>query len=297
MLNGIREHLPATRRRWASGQLAHRFTLVAAALSVALSLLVGSALYYVSSHGLLDQQRDYVRANAMLVARQTEGLLVTLAGTIEELANNSVLATGLVDSAGRETYIFPFLQSFQQVAGVPISLVFTDFEGKPIANNGQSSVSAGDMEWLVRTIATGQRSAIIVEERGRPYLLAAEMLIYSRTASPEGALLYKAPLDPLVLDPQAHLLHSGRSAPPPQGNGLIEVNLPLKTPDLLMPLGLSLHLEAPEASAATLLSWVLPGYVLVVVIGLAAVVLGSRAAGYYLTRSLHELGPVDIQAR
>ena len=72
------------------------------------------------------------------------------------------------------------------------------------------------MAWLVRAIATGQRNATIVEERGRPYLLAAEMLVYSRTASPEGALLYKVPLDALVLDPQAHLLHSGRSAFPPR---------------------------------------------------------------------------------
>ena len=119
-----------------SGRLAHRFTLVSAALSVALSLLVGSALYSVSSRGLLDQRHDNVRVNAMLVARQTEGLLATLASTIDKLADNSVLATGLIDSAGRETYIFPFMQSFQQVAGVPISLVFTDFEGKPIASNG-----------------------------------------------------------------------------------------------------------------------------------------------------------------
>ncbi len=290
MLNAIRDApLSATRRRWASGRLAHRFTLVSAALSVALSLLVGGALYYVSSQGLLDQRRDNIQANAMLVARQTEGLLATLAGTIDKLANNSVLATGLVDSAGRETYILPFLQSFQQIAGVPISLVFTDFEGKPIANNGLSSVSADDMAWLVRTILTGQRSAVIIEERGRPYLLAVEMLVYSRTASPEGALLYKAPLDALVLDPHAHLLHSGRSAFPPTGNDFIVVNRPLKVPPVLEPLGLSLYLEAPVASAATPLSWVLPAYVLVGVIGLAAVMLGSRAAGYYLTRSLHEL--------
>ena len=158
MLNGIRDqHLPVARRRWVSGRLAHRFTLVSAALSVTISLLVGGALYHVSSRGLLDQRRDNVRANAMLVARQAEGLLATLVETIKELADNSVLATGLVDSAGRETYIFPFLESFQQVAGVPVSLVFTDFEGKPIANNGRLSVSADDMAWLVRTIATGQR--------------------------------------------------------------------------------------------------------------------------------------------
>lgn len=289
MLNGFRLKPPATGVRLAPGQLARRFAMVAATLAVLLSLLIGGALYAVSSHGLLEQRRDNAHAHAMLVARQTEGLLATVTGTIRELANNSVLATGLVDSAGKETYIFPFLQSFQQIAGLPISLVFTDFEGAPIANNGHSSMSAADMAWLIEAMAVGERSATIVEEQGRPHLLVAEMLIYSRTASPEGALLYKTPLDAFVLDPQARLRYArGGPLPPPHGDG-IEIDLPIKAPELLAPLQLSLHLDAPLTPAVSPLSWVLPGYALVGLVGLIGVVLGSRAAGVYLTRSLLEL--------
>ncbi|HYG88771.1 MAG TPA: ATP-binding protein [Azospirillum sp.] len=278
-------HVPNSRA--APGRLAQRFAMAAAALSVGLSLLVGGGLYAVSSHGLLEQRRDNIRASAALVARQTEGLLATVTGTLHKLADNSVLATGLVDSAGRETYINPFLQSFQRVAGLPIALVFTDFEGVPIADNGHASMTGADMAWLVQAMAAGERRATIIDEQGRPHLLVAEMLIYSRTASPEGALLYKTPLDAFVLDPQARLLHAG-SAAPPTAEGFA-VDLPVRVPEILAPLRLSLRLEAPQAPTLSPLSWVLPGYALVGLLALVGIVLGSRAVGTYLTRPLLEL--------
>lgn len=281
--------LSALGARGVPGQLARRFAMAAATLSVVLSLLIGGALYYVSSRGLLEQRRDNARAHAMLVARQTEGLLATVTGTIRELADNSVLATGLVDSAGKETYIDPFLQSFQQVAGLPISLVFTDFEGVPIATNGRAAMNAADMAWLVRTMAEGERRATIVDEQGRPYLLVAEMLIYSRTASPEGALLYKVPLDAFVIDPQARLLYAGHDATLQAGDSSIEVDLPIRSPELLAPLKLSLHMDAPMAPTVSAVSSVLPGYALVGLVGLFGIIFGSRAVGVYLTRSLLEL--------
>ncbi|HEY0835558.1 MAG TPA: ATP-binding protein, partial [Azospirillum sp.] len=57
----------------------------------------------------------------------------------------------------------------------------------------------------------------------------------------------------------------------------------------LAPLGLVLHLEAPAAPAASLLAIGLPAYALVGVAALAAILLGSRAAGHHLTRALRDL--------
>ncbi|HEY0836341.1 MAG TPA: hybrid sensor histidine kinase/response regulator, partial [Azospirillum sp.] len=231
MTPAARDALATAWRRLAGGQLARRFALTAATLSVVLVVLVGTALQTISSRRLLDQHQGNVQASAALVARQTEGLLGALSGTMEELSENSVLATALVDSAGKETYLFPFLRSFEHVAGVPVSLVFTDFEGVPIANNGRSTMTARDMAWLARAMAGGRSTAVAVEDEGGgpPYILAAEMLVYSRTASPEGALLYKLPFDALVLHPEGRLLHAGSAPPPPPGEDRIAVDVPLRT--------------------------------------------------------------------
>ncbi|HYH19643.1 MAG TPA: hybrid sensor histidine kinase/response regulator [Azospirillum sp.] len=285
----LHDALAAARRRLAGGQLARRFALASATLSVVLAVLVGAALHTISRARLIDQHQGNVQASAALVARQTEGLLAAVVETMGELSENSVLATALVDSAGKETYLLPFLRSFDHVAGVPVSLVFTDFEGVPIANNGRPAMTGRDMAWLAQAMAAGRSTAVVVEDEGRPYLLAAEMLVYSRTASPEGALLYKLPFDALVLHPEARLRHAGSASTPPPGEGRIAVDVPLRTPERLAPLGLALHLEAPAVPAASLLAIGLPAYALVGVAALAAILLGSRVAGYHLTRSLRDL--------
>ena len=282
----------AAQRMLTSGRLARRFALVSLMLGVLIAILIGASLYVVSSRHLARQHLANVEANASLAARQTEGLLDTLVTTMRDLAGNSVLATALVDSAGKETYLVPFLGSFNHIASVPVAILFTDFEGERIADNGRRSgtlsMVPADMTWLRAAIAAGKPAATVIRQDDTEYLLAAEMLIYSRTRSPEGALLYKVPLDSLVLHPEADLLHASEE-PPPLAPDMIAVTVPLTVPDRLSALGLQLRLEAPGTPATALLSWMLPAYGLVAVAALLAIYIGSRAVGTHMTRSLREL--------
>ncbi|MBP2297542.1 ATP-binding protein [Azospirillum picis] len=275
-----------------SGRLARRFAMVSLMLGVLIAMLIGASLYLVSSRHLMRQHHANVEANASLAARQTEGLLNTLVTTVRELADNSVLATALVDSSGKETYLVPFLRSFNHIASIPVAMVFTDFEGMPITDNGRHgdavSITASDMAWLRTAIAAGRPAARIVRQGTGDYLLAAEMLIYSRTASPEGALVYKVPLDALVLHPEAELLHVG-APPDPTPDDTMTVTVPLTVPDRLSELGLRLRLVAPDTPTAAFVSWMLPAYGLVAIAALLAIYIGSRAVGSHMTRSLREL--------
>ena len=281
-----------TQRMLTSGRLARRFALVSLMLGVLIAILIGASLYVVSSRHLAGQHLANVEANANLAARQTEGLLNTLATTVRDLADNSVLATALVDSAGKETYLVPFLGSFNHIASVPVAIVFTDFEGDPIADNGLQSatlsIEPADMAWLRAVIAAGKPAATVVHQNGTHYLLAAEMLIYSRTSSPEGALLYKVLLDSLVLHPKAELRHTG-DEPQPLAPDRIAVTVPLTVSDRLSALGIYLRLEAPATPTTALLSWMLPTYGMVALAALLAIYIGSRAVGSHMTRSLREL--------
>jgi len=284
--------LRSMQRRFTAGRLARRFAFVSLMLGILLTILIGASLYMVSSRHLIRQHHGNVEANAALVARQTEGQLSTLVETIRELSDNSVLATALVDSAGKETYLLPFLRSFGRIASVPVALVFTDFEGAPIADNGQRAelarVTPADMAWLGRAIAAGRSDATVMREGDTPYLLAAQMLIYSRTASPEGALLYKVALSALVLHPEAELRTAGEADHPPQ-DGYVTVDVPLAVPEMLGRLGLTLRLDAPDAPTAAFQSWVLPAYAAIALASLLALYLGSRAVGSHMTRSLRDL--------
>ncbi|MBP2305669.1 HAMP domain-containing protein [Azospirillum melinis] len=285
--------VPRTAQRMlTSGRLARRFALVSLMLGVLIAILIGASLYVVSSRHLARQHHANVEANASLAARQTEGLLNTLVTTVRELADNSMLATALVDSAGKENYLIPFLGSFNHIASVPVALVFTDFEGDPIADNGRHAdplaIAPADMAWLRAAIAAGKPAARVVQQGDTQFLLAAEMLIYSRTMSPEGALLYKVPLDFLVLHPEAELLYAG-DAPKPPPPDMMAVTVPLTVPERLASLGLTLRLEAPETPTSALLSWMLPAYGMVGLAALLAIYVGSRAVGNHMTRSLRDL--------
>ena len=278
--------------RRVSRPLAHRFAFVSATLSVLLVIVVGAELHRMASDSLLAQHRGNVRADTTLVARQTEELLTAVVRTMEDLADNDAIAEAIARGAVRRNDLVPFLRSFDRVAGVPVSLVYTDVTGATIADNLMGgrigSVTLRDMEWLAVAAMAGRAAATVVEEDGRPFLLGAELLVHSATLSPWGALLYKLPLDALVLHPQAQLRHA-RSAPAEPAAGWFGTDIPLQLPDRLAHLGLTVRLDAPMVPGPAPAGIGLSAYALVGLAALVLIVVGCRTAGNHLTRSLRDL--------
>ena len=107
--------------------LSHRFAIAAAILTAAAVLLIS-----IVSFWLIDRQRE--QANALLQQREvafhatTVGTnLAALATRLADVANSPILANALVDSAGKETYLRPYLHGLRQINGIPLQLMFTDF--------------------------------------------------------------------------------------------------------------------------------------------------------------------------
>ncbi len=291
---GLVESLPfvGPPGRRVSRPLAHRFAFVSATLSVLLVIVVGAELHVMASDSLLAQHRGNVRANATLVARQTEELLTSVVRTMEELADNDAIAAAIARGTVRKTDLVPFLRSFDRVAGVPVSLVYADATITAIADNltgGRiGSVTPRDMEWLAAAALAGHSAATVLEDDGRSFLLGAEMLVHSATLSQWGALLYKLPLDALVLHPQAHLRYAG-SVPAEPAAGWFGTDIPLQLPDRLARLGFTVRLDAPKAPESAQAGVGLPAYALVGLAALVLIVVGCRTAGNHLTRSLRDL--------
>lgn len=191
--------------RWFPAGLARRFALGAAGL-VAAALLATSLV----SWWLINQQHDQALDELVGHERQFRAAavgsdLTALAGRMSEIAGSTILATGLVDSAGRETYLGPFLAGIRQINGIPVQVMFTDFEGTEIASNSGAAFSAEQVTWLRQTLDAGRPLARIFTSPRGAELVAVEPMVYARTRSPEGAVLYKIELKDIKLAPNMTL--------------------------------------------------------------------------------------------
>ena len=222
--------------------LSQRFALAAAILTAAAVLLITGVSFWLIDHqraraNALLQQRE-VSFHATTVGRNLEALTTRLA----EVANSPILATALVDSAGKETYLTPFLHGLRQMNGVPLRLLFTDFEGKEIASNGVPGFTEADLAWLRARIESGDERPALQSGPTGDELIAVNLLRYSRTRTPEGALMVKIRLADLKPTPWASFAHGPAGVPPQQAPGAAhEIVAAVPLPAGLAHLGLQLR--------------------------------------------------------
>jgi PAS domain S-box-containing protein len=269
--------------RLAAGSLARRFAFSSAALAAAALLLT-----LLASWALVAQQ--HARGLAQLHSREMDfhaasarGSLHAIAVRLQEVSQSAILANALVDSAGRETYLKPYLNGARQINGVPVQLMLSDFEGALIAESAGAGFSDDELAWLRRQLAAGQDAATTQDGAAGPELLVVHLLRYSRTRTPEGALLYKLRLASVERDPGMVIMPG-----PPHGVAAADLRR-IEVPPLLSSLALYLVRDkAPPADYGALL----PHYavILIVVLALttAVLLLGSRLA-LALTRDLRRL--------
>jgi len=262
-------------------RLSRRFAIAAAILTAAAMLLIS-----IVSLWLIDRQREH--ANDLLQQREVAFHARTVGHNLEALstrladvANSPILANALVDSAGKETYLTPFLHGMRQMNGIPVQVLFTDFEGKAIADNGTASFGPKEIAWLRERLASGiERPALHDGELFGVYLLR-----YSRTQTPEGALMYKVRLADLKPAPWAVLEPAGAHGAQPH---VIAAQVPLP-PNLAH---LDLALREDERRLASPLDAPAPQYLLIVAITAALallVFLLAQRLALGLTRDLRRL--------
>jgi PAS domain S-box-containing protein len=268
----------------APAALSQRFAIAAAILTAAAMLLIS-----VVSFWLIDRERT--RANDLLQQREVTFHATTVGHNLQALttrladvAASPILATGLVDSAGKETYLTPFLHGLRQMNGIPVQVLFTDFEGKTIADNGGDGgggFGARELAWLRARLASGDERAALQDGE----LLGVYLLRYARTRTPEGALMYKVRLADLKPTPWSVLAPA--DARPPLARE-IAARVPL--PANLAHLGLALRED--EGRLAAPLDTPAPQYLLIAattaVLALLVFLLASRLA-LGLTRDLRGL--------
>ena len=185
--------------------LARRFALASAGLAVGALLLTALASWW-----LLTQQHEEAMSELATRERQfhsqTIGLnLSALASRMTEVAASTILDTGQLNSAGKKTYLQTFVARIRVVNGIPVQVLFTNFQGVEIANNN-ASFSPEQRTWLSQKLPLGKPASAIFTNHNIPELVAFAPLIYPGTKTPAGGLLYKIALSDLHTDEHMTLL-------------------------------------------------------------------------------------------
>ncbi|HAV36397.1 MAG TPA: hypothetical protein DCX52_08585 [Massilia sp.] len=270
-----------------SGSLTRRFAIASAILTAVAVLLVAAASLWLVNRQHASAVALLRQSETAFNARTVSNSLATLSSRIKDVADSPILATGLVDSAGRETYLEPFLNSLRQINGIPVQVLFTDFEGKPISGNGLERFDAGQLDWLRARIDQGVETTAIFDRAQGPELVGVRLLRYSRTNTPEGALVYKIGLRDLRPAPSTILAWKGQRRAAADDAGLA---VPVRAPSEFAHLGLTLEADASAFRDALETPW--PQYSLIggvaALLALLVFLLGSRLS-LGLTQDLRKL--------
>ena len=270
-----------------------RFVIFATTLTLAMLVISGVVTFVITATILRDRIEDELRHEGDLTAQRIELALDALYLHGQGLAAHTLMANALVDSAGRDLYLRPFLQS-DQLAASGATLTLVDYEGKSLAGIGPLAAGGeGRFQgkpWLLDMIRQSRREVSLEPgDNGRARLRLAFPLIYSPTGTAEGALVietdveYIADLRPSSGDgstdaaSRAHLQAAGAllTGKPPAGDTLAVVR-PLRPRPPLDALGFEVVVSTDRWQAYRPLLDLLLGYVLLGVFGIIATVLLVR---------------------
>jgi len=264
--------------------LAQRITRFSTVLLATFILLIGSGSWLVIRNEQAQAQQLLLGKEMQLHVNRVGTLIQTIHGQLKSAAASSLISTALVDSAGKDAYLIPYLQGLRRVEGVPVSLLFADFEGKEIARNGMGGFRDAHFQWLARLMADpALPRAVIMGSGADAELLVAELVYYSRTPTPEGALMYRLKLSDLA-EPEAPLHW--------RGDGFVldkaMVRQSLELPEVLRPLELSIVLRTSSVVLSD------GGRLLLLYLGATLLALGlaygvSRRIAVHLTQDLQRL--------
>jgi signal transduction histidine kinase/ActR/RegA family two-component response regulator len=261
--------------------LTRRFALGAAGLAVGVLLLTALASWWLLTRQHDEASRELAARERQFHAQTVSMNLISLAARMSEVAGSTILATGLMDSAGKELYLRPFLESIRQVNGMAVQVLFTDFEGGEIAgNNGR--FDEAQRQWVRQQLQLGRPASAIFTGPEGSELLTLEPLIYSRTRAPEGGLAYKIALDSLHTDEHMQL-HWG-----PAVAGEPGLSSPVNAPAVFGSLGFRIQDKTPLDAAGALSPPFLTIFFLLLALFAAVVLAGSRMASM-LTHDLRQL--------
>ena len=180
--------------------IAKKISLAALSLTMAVVLSLGAASYIFTRHTLKEQIEEKLAFEAALISHRLEARLDNINNDMRNMSANLIVVNALVDSAGREMYVEPFLRSYHLPRDIPCLLTLCDFSGTPIIScQGTKKLRTYSDEALLTQVVTNQRPLARLEKtETESHLLIAYPVFYGATGKAEGFLVLELPFISLV---------------------------------------------------------------------------------------------------
>jgi two-component sensor histidine kinase/HAMP domain-containing protein len=265
---------------WRDRSISNQITAAAVSLTLAVATVIGATTFVAVRSLVARNIAAALESQARLVEQKLVLDLNLAVRDLADLADNSFIANGLVDSQGRDTYLLPFLREHRLPVASRARLVLCDFKGTPIASNQGAAPTLGrDVRGPLAVLASAKPYAEVVEGPAAVQLVVSYPVVFPPTAQTEGVIVFDMDLAALLASASsilggevvATLTVNGR--PIRGGDDAREitqssVSRPLPLPEPLAGLGFGL-VVGTRAQVHAPLRWVLVAYLL---IGLATAV-------------------------
>ncbi len=166
---------------------------------IALVVVIITALsFYELRRQAIEIANDTLSLQTRTLTNDLENRLQLIGHSIRTLAGNGLVANALVDDLGRTVYLHEFLQDFRFIEGFDVSIVMTDFEGKPVESN-QVAMRSDLPRTLISEVVESSTSRFhVMAGTDEIIALYVEPIIYVNTGLAEGALVYEVLLSQWV---------------------------------------------------------------------------------------------------
>jgi two-component sensor histidine kinase/HAMP domain-containing protein len=196
----------ARARAWRARSISNQITAAAVSLTLAVAAVIGGTTYLAVRALVARNIASALEGQARLVEQRLVSDLATAVKDVAELAQNSFVANGLVDSQGRDTYLLPFLREHRHPGEPHAVLVLCDFRGNPIASNAPAAQAfVGRIAGVRKVLETAKPFAELLVEAGRGHLVISNPVIFPPTGQVEGVIVERFELAAMLAGASEYL--------------------------------------------------------------------------------------------
>lgn len=287
---------------WRSRSISNQITFAAVTLTLAVAAGIGAPTFFAVRSLMARNIGSALESQATLVAQKLASDLAEVAKDVAELAQNSLVANGLVDSLGRDNYLLPFIREHRHDDELHAGLVLCNFKGRPIGSNDPSAEALiGRVAGVRQALTTARPFVEVAEEGGRGQLVFSQPVIFPPTGQVEGVIVERVDLSGMLAGATAFLAPEetavltirGVTVTPAgrlSGRTAASVTVRPRLPAQLAAMDVSLEVGTRKAIYAPL-RWVAIAYLLT---GVAIAVIVVRASRRMARRLA---GPIEALSR
>jgi signal transduction histidine kinase len=295
---------------WSARRLAHRLSLAAGTLTVALLALALVAGLLLTRWTAEAYTRALLDGRAAQAAQRVAHDLAAIEADVDALARNSFVVNALTDSAGRDAYLGPFLRQ-HPLRTHGVALRVCDGANVPIGSDGSDGSDGrdgsrrdGSARGPTACAAGPEARAVLADGRSRATIVGSgdggtlRWLVPVRfplTGTHEGLVVAALPLAALMHDDMA-VHEAGRAPPRAVDAAVLDRRVALGAGSAAAALPLVVRVTLPPDTGRLPFAPVVAGYALVGVVLLLVALAGTRRLAARIVAPLNDLADLSRRA-